>query len=122
MKLLLDNNLSPKLVSLLAEAGHDVRHVRNHGLAGADDPTVLAFAADTGRVLISADTDFGTLLASAHAAAPSFVLVRRASGRRVSDLAALIVDNLPAVREDLETGAVVVLGESSIRIRRLPIH
>lgn len=63
MKLLLDNNLSAKL-ALLAGAGHDVTHVRDHGLASADDQTVLALAVETGRVLISADTDFGTLLTS----------------------------------------------------------
>ena len=47
--------------------------------------------------------------------------MRRASGRRAADQAALILDNLDAVRADLETGAVVVLGENRIRVRRLPI-
>ncbi len=121
MRLLLDNNLSPKLVPLLIEAGHDVEHVGNHGMAAADDRAVLALAVETRRVLVSADSDFGTLLAGTHATSPSFVLVRRVLGRRARELAAVIVDNLPAVEEDLAAGAVVVLGDTNLRIRRLPI-
>jgi hypothetical protein len=33
----------------------------------------------------------------------------------------LLVANLPVVEDDLEAGAIVVIGESSLRIRRLPI-
>lgn len=73
MKLLLDQNLSPKLIQLLSAAGHDVEHIGGHGMAAAADPDVLAFAAESGRTLVSADTDFGTLLARMHAGAPSFV-------------------------------------------------
>lgn len=121
MKLLLDQNLSPKLIQLLSAAGHDVEHIGDHGMAAAADPDVLAFAAESGRTLVSADTDFGTLLARMHAGAPSFVLLRRASGRRVPALAALLIANLPIVEQDLAAGAIVVVGESTLRIRPLPI-
>jgi predicted nuclease of predicted toxin-antitoxin system len=99
--LLLDNNLSPKLIPLLAEVGHDVTHVRDHDMAAADDSSVLTMALDARRVLVSADTDFGVLLAQTHATSPSFVLVRRIVGRRVPELAAVIADNLSAVEADL---------------------
>jgi predicted nuclease of predicted toxin-antitoxin system len=78
------------------------------------------FSAAQGRVLISADTDFGTLLARTHATAPSFLLLRRARGRRASEQAAIILSNLDTVRADLDAGAIVVLGEATLRIRRLP--
>ena len=121
MRLLLDNNLSPKLVLPITHAGHDVEHVREHGLAAAEDRTVLAFAVETARVLVSADTDFGALLARTRATRPSFVLVRRAVGRGVPELATVIIDNLPVVENDLQAGAIVVLGDTTLRIRRLPI-
>jgi predicted nuclease of predicted toxin-antitoxin system len=73
------------------------------------------------RVLISADTDFGTLLARSGAASPSILLIRRLAGRRAADQSALIQANLPQVTSDLDAGAVVVLGDEWIRIRRLPI-
>jgi predicted nuclease of predicted toxin-antitoxin system len=63
MRLLLDENLSPAVSGFLVEAGHDVVHVRDRGLTSARDDVVLAVAATEERVLISADTDFGTLLA-----------------------------------------------------------
>jgi predicted nuclease of predicted toxin-antitoxin system len=121
MRLLLDNNLSPKLAEHLRAAGHDVVHVRDIDMQRATDAVVIEAAREHTRVLISADTDFGTLLAQTHATQPSFLLMRRASGRRASEQAAIILSNLDIVRADLDAGAIVVLGEATLRIRRLPI-
>ena len=121
MRLLLDNNLSPRLVELLAREGWDVAHVRALGLRAATDKVVLRTARDDNRVLVSADTDFGALLAASHEPGPSVVLVRRVVGRRVEDLAGILVANLPQVEEDLRLGSIVVIGDDSLRIRRLPI-
>ena len=73
MKLLLDNNVSERLVGLLKPAGWDVVHVRPLGLAAAKDPVVLETAREAGRILVSADTDFGALLAAGRATSPSVV-------------------------------------------------
>ena len=121
MRLLLDNNLSPRLVDVLAKEGWDVAHVGPLGLRAARDRTVLEAARVDNRVLVSADTDFGTLLAASRDSGPSVVLVRRVVGRRVGDLAALLVANLPQVEEDLRLGSIVVIGDDSLRVRRLPI-
>jgi predicted nuclease of predicted toxin-antitoxin system len=121
MRALLDNNLSPRLVPLLAATGWDAMHVGALGLAAADDATVLAAALDDQRVLVSADTDFGHLLARTHAAGPSVVLVRRVVGRRADALAALLVANLNPLVDDLAAGCILVLGDESVRVRRLPL-
>ncbi|MFD7074466.1 DUF5615 family PIN-like protein [Nocardioides sp. NPDC059952] len=121
MRLLLDENLSEKLIPLLITAGHDVTHVRHLGLAGTLDPDVLELAVRDERILVSADTDFGTLLARSHATSPSFVLIRRLVGRRVQEIASVIIDNLGDVEEDLLAGAIVVIGDETMRIKRLPI-
>jgi len=121
MRFLLDNNLSPKLVDFLRTAGHDVVHVRDIDLGSATDAVIFNAARAQDRVLIRADTDFGTLLARTHATKPSFLLIRRAGGRRASEQAAIILTNLSVVEADINAGAVVVLGETTLRIRRLPI-
>jgi predicted nuclease of predicted toxin-antitoxin system len=121
VRLLLDNNLSPRLADVLGKEGWDVVHVGALGLRAASDRLVLQAARDDGRVLVSADTDFGTLLAASHEPGPSVVLVRRVIGRRVEQLAGLLVANLPQVAEDLRLGSIIVIGDDSLRVRRLPI-
>jgi predicted nuclease of predicted toxin-antitoxin system len=121
MRLLLDNNLSPRLAEVLSKAGWDAVHVAALGLRAAPDTVVMQTALDDDRVLVSADTDFGALLAATRASQPSVVLVRRVVGRRVQALSALLLANLPEVEDELRSGSVVVIGDDSIRVRRLPI-
>lgn len=72
-------------------------------------------------MLVSADTDFGTLLAASRATGPSVVLVRRVAARRVDQLAALLLANLPHVDDELRSGSIIVIGDDSLTVRRLPI-
>jgi len=58
MKLLFDQNLSHRLVSLLAAEFPGSEHVRQAGLASAPDPAVWTYAAAQGLVIVSKDTDF----------------------------------------------------------------
>ena len=106
---------------MLAKEGWDAVHVGSLGLRAASDRVVLQAPRDDDRILISADTDFGTLLAASHERGPSVVLVRRVAGRRVEELAGLLVANLPQVEDDLRLGCIVVIGDDSLRVRRLPI-
>src|SRR6516162_7018806 len=58
MKLLFDENLSPRLVNLLAVEFPGSEHVRNVGLAAAPDPAVWSYASKHGLVIVSKDSDF----------------------------------------------------------------
>jgi uncharacterized protein with PIN domain len=70
MKFLIDNALSPLVAQLLRDAGHDATHVRDHALAAADDDVIFEYAEHERRIVVSADTDFGTILALRKAALP----------------------------------------------------
>lgn len=121
MRFLLDENLSPRLGELLAAAGHDTVHVRDIGLRSARDLVILERARAEGRTLISADTDFGQVLADSGALLPSVILLRRESDRPASRQAELVLANLDQVLGDLDAGAIVVLDATRVRIRRLPV-
>ena len=120
MKFLVDNALSPVVAEDLNRAGHDAVHVRDLQMQGSSDEEIFDLAAIQNRVIVSADTDFGTLLAIRQATNPSVILFRRPSQRRPAYQAKLITDNLPAL-DVLEQGCIVVFEESRIRIRMLPI-
>jgi predicted nuclease of predicted toxin-antitoxin system len=121
VKLLFDANLSPEVARLLSEVGHDAIHVQDIGLLSAPDPEILQAAADDGRILITADSDFGALLALGSLASPSVVLLRSADQLRPAGQASLIIVNLPAIADDLERGAVASLTTERLRVRALPI-
>jgi predicted nuclease of predicted toxin-antitoxin system len=121
VKFLVDENLSPLVATGLRDAGHDAVHARDVDLRAASDTAVIEFARENEYVLVSADTDFGTLLAATGSNAPSVLLIRRTIDRRASRLVALLLDNLDQVEASLAEGAVVVLEDSRVRVRRLPL-
>ena len=58
MKLLFDENLSPKLVGVLVLDYPDSAHVKSVGLRGASDQQVWDYARAEGFAIVSKDTDF----------------------------------------------------------------
>jgi predicted nuclease of predicted toxin-antitoxin system len=117
-----DANLSPRVAALLRAAGHDAVHVRDIGLRDASDDQIIDYAISTDRVVISHDTDFGTLLAHRRLSKPSFILIRSSDPIDVDDQANLISANLDAMDEDLEAGAIAVFARGHLRVRRLPLR
>ena len=120
MRFLVDEALQDEVAHRLAEAGHDTSHIRLLGLAGHTDDDVMALAVAEDRVLVTTDTDFGTILALTGAEAPN-VLLLRGVGDSVPERVTAILDVLPRVEQELSEGAVVVVEEDRYRVRYLPI-
>jgi len=74
LKFLIDNALPPGLANLLSVEGYDAVHIRHYGMHTAEDRDILARALKEYRIIVSANTDFGALLAAQEAARPSFIL------------------------------------------------
>ncbi len=91
MKFFIDSALSPIVAERLREAGYDAVHTRDYDMTSATDSSILERAAAEQRVVVSADTDFGTQLAESGHAFPSVLLFRRGVTRRPEGQAELLI-------------------------------
>ena len=97
MKLLLDQNLAPRLVGSLTEAFPGSRHVRELGLARASDADVWAYAKDHGFTIVSKDSDFQQL-SFLYGAPPKVIWIRRGNGS-VAEIERLLQTSVDLIRE-----------------------
>ncbi|MGH7930515.1 MAG: DUF5615 family PIN-like protein [Candidatus Binatia bacterium] len=121
MNFLVDHSLSPTVAEKLRQAGHDSVHVRRYGIHKADDEVLFDRAAQEVRVLVSADTDFSTILATRQAAKPSVILFRRESPRRPDAQVSLLLANLATITDLLNQGSIIVFEGGRLLSRPLPI-
>ena len=100
MKLLFDQNLSPKLVRLLEDLFPDSIHVRELGLQAADDLLVWDYAKDNNLMLVSKDSDMHQR--SFLFGHPPKVVWVRLGNCSTSDVVIILRRNLAAIREFYE--------------------
>jgi predicted nuclease of predicted toxin-antitoxin system len=121
VRFIIDNSLSPALSHKLQQAGHESVHVRDYGLQNSDDETIFDRAAEEDRVVVSADTDFGTILTTRGATNPSVILFRSDSPRRPEAQGEALLANLPNLIDLLNRGSIVVFEGGRLRSRLLPL-
>jgi predicted nuclease of predicted toxin-antitoxin system len=120
VKFLLNMNVPRALGPMLALEGHDCRHVGDIELGEALDAAIVAEARSRGECVITHDLDYGRLLAFSGDSAPSVVIfrLRRADANLMH---ARMVSCWNEIETRLASGAVTVIEEAEVRIRRLPI-
>ena len=120
MKFLLNMNVPMGLGKLLATRGHDYRHVRDIGMARADDAQIVQAARRNQEVIVTHDLDYGSLLAFSGEATPS-VVIFRLRNIHSRNLFSRIMSAWAEIEYPLSQGSIVVLEDASFRIRSLPI-
>jgi predicted nuclease of predicted toxin-antitoxin system len=121
VRFLIDNALSPRVAEDLSIAGEDAIHVRDLGIQNETDDVIFDRAAEDDRILVSADTDFGTILAMRKVARPSVVIFRHGLERDPRAQASIMLANLGQVADALEQGCLVILEPTRVRVRMLPL-
>ena len=91
MKLLFDENLSPRLVAGLSDIFPDSVHVRDVGLARVNDVAIWDYARDHDLTIVSKDADFHHL-SFVHGPPPKVIWIRRGNCS-TTDIAALLRSN-----------------------------
>jgi predicted nuclease of predicted toxin-antitoxin system len=82
---------------------------------------ILRSAADDGRIIVTADADFGALLALRRDRRPSVLMLRSSDRLTPDQQVELILATLAQVGNELDAGAVASVTPERIRVRTLPI-
>ena len=121
MNFVVDMNLSPKWVQRLRAGEHDAMHWIEVGAADASDREIAAWAHTERRILLTADLDFGSLLAATRAEGPSVVQLRTAV-LRPSRIGDAVLKAVSLASADLIKGAFMTFDGMRTRLRPLPFQ
>jgi predicted nuclease of predicted toxin-antitoxin system len=121
MKILIDMNLSPDWVAAFTAANIESVHWSNIGNPAAKDTVLMTYAQVNNYIVFTNDLDFGTLLAIQKVSLPSVIQIRTQDllPDRIDNLVILALDQF---RLELETGALLTIDSSRLRVRILPIR
>lgn len=117
IKILTDENISPKVVRSLRELGYDVLDIKEQQLYGKNDEAILNIALQEQRFILTHDADFGTLAIN-EGKEYYGILYIRLKNLKPSDV---IRACETVLQMDIEVfpGTIVVVEETKIRIRHL---
>ena len=121
MKILLDMNLSPSWIPVLTCAGFETVHWSTVGKQNAPDSELMLWAKQNDHVVFTHDLDFGDILASTKAAAPSVIQIRD-QNIHPKHASTTMISALKQFQSQLESGALIVIDQNKVRARILPIQ
>jgi predicted nuclease of predicted toxin-antitoxin system len=116
LRILTDENISPRVVSFLRQQGLDVVDVKENGWEGKEDKFLLEQAYLDKRFILTHDSDFGTL-AIYQAQKYYGIIYLRLKNVQFNNIIR-ICEKLLQLEQELSIGCLIVVKESRIRIRQ----
>lgn len=111
-------NMPPSFAERLQAEGHDAIHVLHRGLGDLPDREIFEHSAADDRIVVTFDLDFGEIAGAVGEPGPGVILLRLRLARP-----AYLWDRLriaiAETSEALRAGAIVLVEDSRIRIRRV---
>jgi predicted nuclease of predicted toxin-antitoxin system len=120
MNILVDMNLTPLWVSFFNAAHYNAKRWSEVGRANDSDQTISDYARENDYLVFTHDQDFATLLAYSKNAKPS-VIILRTLDLVPEHVGSYVLEQLENVKADLVEGAVVIIEDSKVRVRPLPM-
>lgn len=120
MRLLVDMNLSPRWVDVLAISGISAVHWMNVGSPHAPDRQIMEYAATHDLIVLTHDLDFSAILAATKGTRPSVVQIR-SDEITPEAMASILVKALLQVADDLAACALLTVDPKRSRLRLLPL-
>ena len=120
MKIILDQGIPRSSASLLRSFGFDAVHTGEVGLSTATDAEILEQGRTQGRIVVTLDSDFHTIVALSGAIEPSVIRIR-IEGLRAAEMTRIIIQTIKICEQDLINGAIVSVENERVRLRQLPI-
>jgi predicted nuclease of predicted toxin-antitoxin system len=120
LKFFADECISPSTVSFLIKQGYKAEHVEDAKMSSAKDAEILDYTAKNDMVLITQDLDFSALLALSGNSHPGVITIRLKfpSPENVNNSLKKLLD---LQTEEQIQGSIIILEETKIRFRRIPI-
>jgi predicted nuclease of predicted toxin-antitoxin system len=121
MRLLVDMNLSPRWIKVLADADIEAAHWSILGANNAPDSQIMAYASTNNYVVLTHDLDFSAILAATHGEKPSVVQIR-AEDVSPDAIGKQVIIALRQMTSELEKGALLTVDPNRTRLRVLPLQ
>lgn len=117
LKLLADENISPRVVSFLREKAIDIIDVKEQGWQGSEDEFILRKALEDNRFVLTHDSDFGML--AINAGMPCYgVIYIRIKNLKTENILNLL-DKLLRFDKEITSCSIVVVEDTKVRIRSI---
>lgn len=115
LKILTDENVSPRVVAFLRGKGLDVIDVKEKGWYGADDKFLLANALEERRFILTHDSDFGTL--AINEGVPCYgIIYLRLKDLKVNNVKE-VLNKFLKIEKEIGEGTIIILKDKQLRIR-----
>lgn len=115
MRFKLDENLDPRLASVVAEGGDEVDTVLDEGLSGKSDDAIYQACVASGRILITLDLDFSNPFRFPPSSGEGIIVVR--PPRPVlSTIRAVLTGGLPRIKDGFRKGQLWIVEPERVRI------
>ncbi|MBK8498859.1 MAG: DUF5615 family PIN-like protein [Flavobacteriales bacterium] len=117
MKFLADENFPIPSVTVLHDAGHDVQHIGEIA-GGSADEDVVSFANESGRTILTFDSDLGTLAIARNQPAHGGIIYFRLFSYKLDTPARMLLDYLAANPEVDLSERITVFDPPRVRQRK----